>query len=128
MPAVSFAQATMHHNATLVGAAGWSKVAPGNIRIIDRCKHHFKLAQGIHVAPEPIEAWLQDASAETASFSVRSAMRCASGKGFAREPVDLANLCVGLQLHAGMFICTLSSGHSGSFCGSYLLSCRYLRP
>eukprot|EP00439_Symbiodinium_sp_Y106_P019596 s5596_g2.t1 len=30
-------------------------VAPGNVRVIDRCKHHFKLAQGIYVAPEPIE-------------------------------------------------------------------------
>ncbi|CAE7873612.1 hetM [Symbiodinium sp. KB8] len=37
------------------GDVGELAVAPGNVRVIDRCKHHFKLAQGIHVAPEPIE-------------------------------------------------------------------------
>jgi acyl-CoA synthetase (AMP-forming)/AMP-acid ligase II len=30
-------------------------VAPGQVRIIDRCKSFFKLAQGVFIAPEPIE-------------------------------------------------------------------------
>ena len=30
-------------------------VGPGQVRVIGRCKSHFKLAQGIYVAPEPLE-------------------------------------------------------------------------
>jgi fatty acid CoA ligase FadD9 len=30
-------------------------VGPGQVRVIDRCKNHFKLTQGIYVAPEPLE-------------------------------------------------------------------------
>jgi acyl-CoA synthetase (AMP-forming)/AMP-acid ligase II len=35
-------------------------VGPGEVRVIDRCKSFFKLAQGMFVAPDPIESVLRE--------------------------------------------------------------------
>ena len=34
-------------------------IGPQQVRVIDRCKSHFKLSQGMFVAPEPVEAALR---------------------------------------------------------------------
>ena len=39
---------------------------PGEVKVIDRCKNHFKLAQGIFVAPD---AWLKP-SAELRALQI----------------------------------------------------------
>lgn len=41
---------------------------PGEVKVIDRCKNHFKLAQGIFVAPD---AWLKPSAELRATNSWR---------------------------------------------------------
>ena len=43
-------------------------VGPGQVRVIDRWKSHFKLSQGLFVAPEPIEAVLRAAPLVSQAF------------------------------------------------------------
>ena len=74
-------------------------VGPGQVRVIDRCKSHFKLSQGVYVSPEAIEAVLSRSAMVDQLFIWGSGYMSA----VAAVVVPTAELLVspGLRLHDG---------------------------